>query len=63
MKKELTKDQLETMWFLTYNILRDAGFEILIDDWFCESHMMVGHRDYEMVVHPIEGMILKKKIK
>jgi hypothetical protein len=61
MKIELTKEQLESVWFVAYDILRDAGFEILIDDLFCESHMMVGHRDYEMVIHPIEGMILKKK--
>lgn len=61
--KELTKQELGSVWFLCYNMLADAGFEILIDDGFCESHMIVGHMDYELVSHPIKGMMLKKRKK
>jgi hypothetical protein len=60
MEKELTKKQLETIWFKAYDLLSNAGFEILIDDCFCESHMIVGHRDYELLIHPNKGMMLKK---
>lgn len=48
METELTKQQLENVWFLTYNLLSNAGFEIYIDE-NGDGSMTVGHKNYEMV--------------
>lgn len=59
MEKELTRQELESVWFVCYNMLSDAGFDIFIDE-NGDSSMTVSHRDYEMVFHPTKGMILVK---
>ena len=48
METELTKKQLENVWFLTYTLLSNAGFEIYIDE-NGDGSMTVGHKNYEMV--------------
>ena len=58
MKKELTKQELETIWFEAYYLLSNAGFDIWIDE-MGDSSMTVSHRDYEMTFGK-NGMMLKK---
>jgi hypothetical protein len=52
------KQQLENVWFEAYDLLSNAGFDILIDE-NGDNSMTVFHRDYLMVFGK-NGMTLKK---
>jgi len=52
------KQQLENVWFEAYDLLSNAGFDILIDE-NGDNSMTVFHRDYQMVFGK-NGMTLKK---
>ena len=52
------KQELENVWFDAYDLLSNAGFEILIDE-NGDNSMTVYHRDYLMVFGK-NGMTLKK---
>jgi hypothetical protein len=52
------KQQLENVWFDAYDLLSNAGFDILIDE-NGDNSMTVFHRDYQMVFGK-NGMTLKK---
>lgn len=52
------KQQLENVWFQAYDLLSNAGFDILIDE-NGDNSMTVYHRDYLMVFGK-NGMTLKK---
>ena len=58
MEKDLTKEQLESVWFLTYTLLSNAGFKMYINK-NGDGSMTVGHKDYEMVYE--DGIKLNKK--
>jgi hypothetical protein len=52
------KQELENVWFDAYDLLSNAGFDILIDE-NGDNSMTVFHRDYQMVFGK-NGMTLKK---
>ena len=52
------KQQLENVWFDAYDLLSNAGFDILIDE-NGDNSMTVYHRNYFMVFGK-NGMTLKK---
>ena len=52
------KQELENVWFDAYDLLSNAGFDILIDE-NGDNSMTVYHRDYQMVFGK-NGMTLKK---
>jgi hypothetical protein len=52
------KQELENVWFQAYDLLSNAGFDILIDE-NGDNSMTVYHRDYQMVFGK-NGMTLKK---
>ena len=52
------KQELENVWFDAYDLLSNAGFDILIDE-NGDNSMTVYHRNYFMVFGK-NGMTLKK---
>ncbi|MFY7936864.1 MAG: hypothetical protein ACOVOQ_05775 [Flavobacterium sp.] len=52
------KQQLENVWFQAYDLLSNAGFDILIDE-NGDNSMTVYHSNYLMVFGK-NGMTLKK---
>ena len=52
------KQELENVWFDAYDLLSNAGFDILIDE-NGDNSMTVYHRNYFMVFVK-NGMTLKK---
>ena len=52
------KQDLENVWFDAYDLLSNAGFDILIDE-NGDNSMTVYHRNYFMVFGK-NGMTLKK---
>jgi hypothetical protein len=54
METKLTKKQLESVLFLTYNLLSNAGFDICIDE-NGDGSMKVSHRDYDIFIELKNG--------